>query len=80
MAELLDSVSVKQIMVTEAEEHAEVDLPPYWHYLYEWLIRYYPYNGIAMFGGKAEFTNHLHHRLLIFIQKRNYPFKGGVDR
>lgn len=53
MAELLDSVSVKQIMVTEAEEHAEVDLPPYWHYLYEWLIRYYPYNGIAMFGGKA---------------------------
>ena len=59
MAELLDSVSVKQIMVTEAEEHAEVDLPPYWHYLYEWLIRYYPYNGIAMFGGKAEFTNPL---------------------
>ena len=74
MAELLDSVSVKQIMVTEAEEHAEVDLPPYWHYLYEWLIRYYPYNGIAMFGGKAEFTNHLHHRLLIFIRKRNYSF------
>lgn len=74
MAELLDSVSVRQIMVTEAEEHAEVDLPPYWHYLYEWLIRYYPYNGLAIFGGKAEFTHHLHHRLLTFIRKRNYSF------
>lgn len=74
MAELLDSVSVRQIMMVEAEEHAEVNLPPYWHYLYEWLIRYYPYNGIAIFGGKAEFTNHLHHRLLTFIRKRNYSF------
>lgn len=74
MAELLDSVSVRQIMVTETEEHAEVDLPPYWHYLYEWLIRYYPYNGLAIFGGKAEFTRHLHHRLLTFIRKRNYSF------
>ena len=71
MSALLDTLSVRQLIRTETKEHAEVDLPPYWHYLYEWLIRYYPYNGIAMFGGKAEFTRHLHHRLLTFIHKRN---------
>ena len=71
MSVLLDTLSVRQLIRTETKEHAEVDLPPYWHYLYEWLIRYYPYNGIAMFGGKAEFTRHLHHRLLTFIHKRN---------
>lgn len=74
MAELLDSPSVRTLMREEAGEHAEVDLPPYWHYLYEWLIRYYPFNGLAIFGGKAEFTRHLHHRLLTFIRKRNYSF------
>lgn len=68
---LLDTLSVRQLIRTETKEHAEVDLPPYWHYLYEWLIRYYPYNGIAVFGGKAEFVGHLHHRLLTFIHKRN---------
>lgn len=68
---LLDTLSVRQLIQTETKEHAEVDLPPYWHYLYEWLIRYYPYNGIAVFGGKTEFTRHLHHRLLTFIHKRN---------
>lgn len=71
MSSLLDTLSVRQLIRTETKEHAEVDLPPYWHYLYEWLIKYYPYNGIAMFGGKAEFTRHLHHRLLAFIHKRN---------
>ena len=71
MSVLLDTLSVLQIILTETKEHAEVDLPPYWHCLYEWLIRYYPYNGIAMFGGKAEFTRHLQHRLLTFIHKRN---------
>lgn len=71
MSALLDTLSVRQLIRTETKEHAEVDLPPYWHYLYEWLIRYYPYKGIAMFGGKAEFTRHLHHRLLTFIHKRN---------
>ena len=71
MSALLDTLSVRQLIRTETKEHAEVDLPPYWHYLYEWLIKYYPYNGIAMFGGKAEFTRHLHHRLLTFIHKRN---------
>lgn len=71
MSALLDTLSVRQLIRTETKEHAEVDLPPYWHYLYEWLIKYYPYNGIAMFGGKAEFTRHLHHRLLAYIHKRN---------
>ena len=71
MSVLLDTLSVRQLIRTETKEHAEVDLPPYWHYLYEWLIKYYPYYGIAMFGGKAEFTRHLHHRLLTFIHKRN---------
>lgn len=70
MAALLDSPSVRCLMRTEMKEHAEVDLPPYWHYLYEWLIRYYPFNGLAVFGGKSEFTRHLHHRLLTFIRKR----------
>lgn len=74
MAELLDTLSVRQIMVTETREHAEVDLPPYWHYLYEWLVRYYPFDGLAIFGGKNEFIRHLHHRLLTFIRKRNYSF------
>lgn len=74
MAELLDTLSVCRIMETETEEHAEVDLPPYWHYLYEWLINYYPFNGIAIFGGKGDFICHLHHRLLTFIRKRNYSF------
>lgn len=70
MAALLDSPTVRQLMRTEMEEHAEVDLPPYWHYLYEWLIQYYPFNGLAVFGGKAEFIRHLHYRLLTFIRKR----------
>lgn len=74
MAELLDTLSVRRIMETETEEHAEVDLPPYWHYLYEWLINYYPFNGITIFGGKGDFIRHLHHRLLTFIRKRNYSF------
>ena len=71
MAELLDTHSVRSIMRTETEAHAEVDLPPYWHYLYEWLVRHYPFNGIAIFGGKADFVRHMHYRLLTFIHKRN---------
>ncbi|EKU91176.1 contractile injection system tape measure protein [Bacteroides oleiciplenus] len=74
MAELLNTLSVRRIMETEAEEHAEVDLPPYWHYLYEWLVKYYPFNGLAVFGGKGNFIHHLNHRLLTFIYKRNYSF------
>lgn len=71
MSVLLDTLTVRQLIRTETKEHAEVDLPPYWHYLYEWLIKYYPYGGIAMFGGKAEFIRHLHYRLLTFIRGRN---------
>lgn len=71
MADLLDSLSVRHIIQTETKEHAEVDLPPYWHYLYEWLVKYYPYNGIAMFGGKSDFIRHLHFRLLTFIRGRS---------
>lgn len=71
MSDLLDTLSVRQLIRTEAKEHAEVDIPPYWHYLYEWLIKYYPYNGIAIFGNKTEFTRHLHHRLLTYIHKRD---------
>lgn len=74
MAELLDTLSVRRIMETETEEHAEVNLPPYWHYLYEWLVRYYPFNGLAIFGGKGDFIRHLHYRLLAFIHRRNYSF------
>ena len=72
MAELLGTRSVCKIMEEEAGEHAEVDLPPYWHYLYEWLIKYYPYNGVAIFGGKSDFISHLHYRLLTFVRKRNH--------
>lgn len=80
MAALLDSPTVRQLMQTEMKEHAEVDLPPYWHYLYEWLIQYYPFNGLAMLGGKAEFTRHLHHRLLTFIRKRSdSPYLSKVE-
>lgn len=74
MADLLDTLSVRRIMEKETEEHAEVDLPPYWHYLYEWLVRYYPFNGLVIFGSKGDFTRHLHHRLLTFIHKRNYSY------
>ena len=74
MGELLDTFSVRQIMETEAREHTEVDLPPYWHCLYEWLIRYYPFNGLAIFGSKNDFIRHLHHRLLTFIHKQTYSF------
>lgn len=74
MAELLDTVSVHRIMEAESKEHTEVDLPPYWHYLYEWLIQYYPFNGLAIFGSKGDFISHLHHRLLTFIRKRSHAF------
>ena len=80
MSGLLDTLSVRQLIRTETKEHAEVDLPPYWHYLYEWLIKYYPYNGIAIFGNKTEFTRHLHYRLLTYIHKRDdAPYLSKVE-
>lgn len=71
LALLLESESVRRIMVVETESHAEVDVPEYWHHLYLWLIQHYPFNGVAMFGDKRHFVQHLHERLLFFIRKRS---------
>lgn len=71
LALLLESESVRRIMVAETESHAEVDVPDYWHHLYLWLIQHYPFNGVAMFGDKRHFVQHLHERFLFFIRKRS---------
>ena len=71
LALLLESESVRRIIVAETESHAEVDVPEYWHHLYLWLIQYYPFNGVAMFGDKRHFVQHLHERFLFFIRKRS---------
>lgn len=71
LALLLESESVHRIMVAETESHAEVDVPEYWHHLYLWLIKHYPFNGVAMFGDKRHFVQHLHERFLFFIRKRS---------
>ena len=71
LALLLESESVRRIMVVETESHAEVDVPDYWHHLYLWLIKHYPFNGVAMFGDKRNFIRHLHERFLFFIRKRS---------
>ncbi len=71
LALLLESESVRRIMVVETESHAEVDVPDYWHHLYLWLIKHYPFNGLAMFGDKRNFIRHLHERFLFFIRKRS---------
>ena len=71
LALLLESESVRRIMVVETENHAEVDVPDYWHHLYLWLIKHYPFNGVAMFGDKRNFVRHLHERFLLFIRKRS---------
>ena len=71
LALLLESESVRRIMIAETESHAEVDVPDYWHHLYLWLIKHYPFNGVAMFGDKRNFVRHLHERFLFFIRKRS---------
>lgn len=71
LALLLESESVRRIIVAETESHAEVDVPEYWHHLYLWLIQHYPFNGVAMFGDKRHFVQHLHERFLFFIRKRS---------
>lgn len=71
LALLLETESVRRIMVAETESHAEVDVPEYWHHLYLWLIKHYPFNGVAMFGDKRHFVQHLHERFLFFIRKRS---------
>lgn len=72
MAELLESPHAKCIMAAETENHAEIDVPEYWHRLYGWLLEYYPFNGVPMFGDKRHFQLHLNQRLLSFIRKRDY--------
>lgn len=71
LALLLETESVRRIMVAETESHAEVDIPEYWHHLYLWLIKHYPFNGVAMFGDKRHFVLYLHERFLLFIRKRS---------
>lgn len=72
MAELLENPHVRRIMATETENHAEIDVPEYWYRLYGWLLEYYPFNGVPMFGDKRHFQLHLNRRLLSFIRKRDY--------
>lgn len=72
MAELLDNPQVRRIMSAETEHHAEIDLPEYWYRLYGWLLEYYPFNGVPMYGDKRHFRLHLNRSLLSFIHKRTY--------
>lgn len=72
LAGLLDRVMVRQIIDTESENHTEVDVPDYWMYLYNWLIKNYPFNGVYMFGNKMQFKEYLNVKLLHFIRKRLY--------
>lgn len=70
MAELLENPHIRHIMQAETENHAEIDVPEYWYRLYGWLLEYYPFNGVPMFGDKRHFRLHLGRRLLTFIRKR----------
>ena len=72
LAELLESRSVHRIMHIEMERHSKAGMPVYWHYLYEWLLQYYPYNDASLFGGKSQFVRHLHQRFLTFIYSHTY--------
>lgn len=80
MAELLENPHVRSIMATETEDHAEIGVPEYWYRLYGWLLEYYPFNGVPMFGDKPHFRIHLNRSLLTFIHKRNSPvYLSKVD-
>ena len=72
MAELLENPHIRHIMAAETENHAEIGVPEYWYRLYGWLLEYYPFNGVPMFGDKHHFRLHLNRRLLTFIRKRDY--------
>lgn len=72
MAELLENPHIRRIMAAETERHAEIDVPEYWYRLYGWLLEYYPFNGVPMFGDKLHFRLHLNRSLLSFIRKRDY--------
>ena len=70
MAGLIENPHVRRIMAAETEEHAEIGVPDYWYRLYGWLLEYYPFNGVPMFGDKQHFRLHLDRRLLSFIHNR----------
>ncbi len=70
MSELLENPHIRRIMKAETENHAEIDVPEYWYRLYGWLLEYYPFNGVPMFGDKQHFKLHLGRKLISFIQKR----------
>lgn len=72
MAELIENTHARHIMLAETEHHAEIDVPEYWYRLYGWLLEYYPFNGVPMFGDKIHFRKQLNHSLLSFIRKRPY--------
>lgn len=72
MAELLENPHIRHIMAAETEDHAEIGVPEYWYRLRGWLLEYYPFNGVPMFGDKHHFRLHLNRRLLTFIRKRDY--------
>ncbi len=72
LAGLLDTVMVRQIINAECENHTEIDVPAYWMHLYNWLIQYYPFNSVYMFGSKSQFKDYLNIKLLHFIRKRPY--------
>lgn len=70
LAGLIENPHVRRIMAAETENHAEIGVPEYWYKLYGWLLEYYPFNGVPMFGDKQHFRLHLDRRLLSFIHKR----------
>jgi len=72
MALLLENPLIRRIMAAETENHAEIDLPEYWFGLYVWLLEYYPFNGVPMFGDRQHFRLHLNRSLLSFIRRRSY--------
>ena len=73
LAALLEDAAIRRVMTVETELHAEIGLPEYWYRLYGWLLAYYPFNGVPMFGDKPHFRLHLNRSLLAFIRRRSYP-------
>ncbi len=70
LSDLLESPSVRHIIYAESQSHTEVGVPAYWFSLHEWLYKYYPWGGVAIFGDKASFGKYLNIKLLTFINKR----------
>lgn len=81
MAELLENPAVRRIMAAETENHAEIDVPEYWYRLYGWLLEYYPFNGVPMFGDKRHFRLHLEPAAAVIHPERDYhilSFQSGT--